>query len=195
MDTLAFKLLDKNSFVLRVNTRIPNFNLFKEVLMFHNIPFKTWAADRIIKMDKCEMGFTAECDFKAIYLLAYIFKELGVETIYPSRSQSNLISIGTYIHKITDPEQYAIAEPIPIDLFLSIDPKFMTQFVIDNYFPNKYIYNKNEIATKAYDEPSDNYEDFDHAKESFNAMTDGQLGNYDDFEGDIDDVRAWSGRE
>ncbi|TXB66201.1 AAA family ATPase [Vicingus serpentipes] len=42
-----------------------------------------------------------------------------------------------------------------------------------------------------YDDYSDNH---DYDRDTFNAMTDGQLGDWDDFDGDIDDVMTWSGR-
>lgn len=45
------------------------------------------------------------------------------------------------------------------------------------------------------DEYEQDYDDpHDYAKDTFDAMTDGQLGSWDDFDGDIDDVMTWSGR-
>lgn len=35
----------------------------------------------------------------------------------------------------------------------------------------------------------------DYDRDTFDAMTDGQLGDWDDFEGDIDDVMTWAGRD
>ena len=44
-------------------------------------------------------------------------------------------------------------------------------------------------------ENEQDYDDHhDYAKDTFDAMTDGQLGSWDDFDGDIDDVMTWSGR-
>ena len=34
----------------------------------------------------------------------------------------------------------------------------------------------------------------DYDKDTSDALTDGQLGDWDDFGGDIDDVRGWAGR-
>jgi hypothetical protein len=42
-----------------------------------------------------------------------------------------------------------------------------------------------------YDDYSDNH---DYDRDTFDAMTDGQLGDWDDFDGDIDDVMTWAGR-
>jgi hypothetical protein len=48
------------------------------------------------------------------------------------------------------------------------------------------------------DDGYDGYDDYDdhhdYDRDTFDAMTDGQLGDWDDFEGDIDDVMTWSGR-
>lgn len=45
---------------------------------------------------------------------------------------------------------------------------------------------------------SDDYDDYndnhDYDRDTFDAMTDGQLGDWDDFDGDIDDVMTWAGR-
>ena len=38
-----------------------------------------------------------------------------------------------------------------------------------------------------YDPGEDDYE-----RDYFNAMTDGQLGDYDDFDGNIDDIDTWA---
>jgi len=43
------------------------------------------------------------------------------------------------------------------------------------------------------DDYDDDYHDYD--RDTFNALTDGQLGDYDDFGGDIDDVMTWLGRD
>lgn len=48
-----------------------------------------------------------------------------------------------------------------------------------------------------YEQDYDDYDDYDHHdydRDTFDAMTDGQLGDWDDFDGDIDDVMTWSGR-
>lgn len=42
MDTFAFKLLNPNSFKLKVNPRLPPFNVIKELLLFKGIPFEIW---------------------------------------------------------------------------------------------------------------------------------------------------------
>jgi tetratricopeptide (TPR) repeat protein len=54
-----------------------------------------------------------------------------------------------------------------------------------------------EDWTPEQDEDRDygGYNDNDYDRDTFDALTDGQLGDWDDFGGDIDDARAWSGRD
>ena len=58
---------------------------------------------------------------------------------------------------------------------------------------------KGELIKKWRPKREDTYEDdYDYeqlARDTFNAMTDGTLGEYDDFDGDIDDAMTWGGRD
>ncbi len=40
-----------------------------------------------------------------------------------------------------------------------------------------------------------NYSKKDAKRDTFDALTDGQMGDFNDFEGDIDDLMTWSGRD
>lgn len=68
----------------------------------------------------------------------------------------------------------------------------------------KYLFSKEttEINQKKFNSYSVHIESDDHEfknrnydRDTFDAMTDGQLGDYDDFDGDIDDVMIWAGRD
>ena len=65
----------------------------------------------------------------------------------------------------------------------------------------KYRYSLDEIDETEFDnqeEFEENYideDDNDYERDTFDAITDGQLGNYDDYEGDIDDAMTWAGRD
>ena len=58
---------------------------------------------------------------------------------------------------------------------------------IHNYNMNEDIFGDNRKSHYIND-------DNDVERDYFNAMTDGHLGNYDDFEGNIDDIDDWAGR-
>lgn len=233
MNILAFKLINRNAFKLRFNTKLPNFYLIRELFKYYGIPIETWTPGTSMQMNLVEMSFTSKCNFQDVYLLATILKEFGLHSIYPSNKINNEISIGTYVHQIPSPENFYLGEPISIESFLAIDPKLTTQHVIDNYFKKDYLLDETEINAvliKDFEEAAqqqledsldedqgqdkdnddyddgyddydegyddyDTYDDYDWERENFDAMTDGQLGDYDDFHGNIDDVMTWAGRD
>ena len=107
----------------------------------------------------CRKSFSINCKFQYIYLLAYLLKDFGLESIYPSRKQELKISVGTYLHQFSSIGKYAFADPMNIDSFLSIDPKSNTQFVIDSYFENQFSNFENDGDTEnEYEKDRDSYE-------------------------------------
>lgn len=202
MSNLAFRLLDTSAFNLLLNTNLSQFSVVSEVLSFHNIPFGIWTPDADLPVNIVELSFTRDCKFFYVYLLAYIFKDYGLKYVCPTRKINQTIRLGTYLYEAEFPEQHALAESMAIDSFLFLDPKLDTQYVIDNLFENRYSDDleeeqdsEEEYDDNDHDYHSPNYEDHDWERETFDAMTDGQLGDYDDFEGNIDDVRTWAGRD
>jgi hypothetical protein len=205
MSNLAFKLLDTSAFNLLLNTNLRNFSVVSEVLMFHNIPFDTWTPNNDMEISIIELSFTSDCKFTDVYLLAYILKDYGLDEVWATRKIDKSVSLGTYFFQSKSPELFALAEGMKIDHFLNIDPKIDIQYIIDNLFEKRNSY---EIAKDKHDQQdhydnADNYEQedydtsdhYDWERETFDAMTDGQLGDYDDFDGDIDDVMVWAGRD
>ena len=105
------------------------------------------------------MSFSINCKFQDVYLLAYLLKDFGLENIYPSRKEVVEISVGTYLHQFSSIGKYALAEPMNIDSFLSIDPKSNTQFVVVSYFENQFSNLENYGDTEnEYEEDRDSYE-------------------------------------
>ena len=159
LETLIYKLLDTTSFNLRLNEELSKFTLISELLTHNNIPFKTWEPDGSLSLEIVEMSFSINCKFQDIYLLAYLLKDFGLESIYPSRKQELEISVGTYLHQFSSIGKYAFADPMNIDSFLSIDPKSNTQFVVDSYFENQFSNLENYGDTEnEYEEDRDSYE-------------------------------------
>ena len=160
LEKLIYKLLDTSSFNLRLNEELSKFKLISELLTHNNIPFETWKSDGSISLEIVEMSFSINCKFQDVYLLAYLLKDFGLESIYPSRKKEVEISVGTYLHQFSSIGKYALAGPINIDSFLSIDPKSSTQFVVDSYFENQFANLENDGDTEnEYEEDRDSYED------------------------------------
>lgn len=144
--------------------------------------------DLDLSLEIVEMSFSINCKFQDIYLLAYLLKDFGLESVYPSRTQEVEIEVGTYLHRSSSIRKYALAELMNIDSFLSIDPKLNTQFVVDSYFENQFSNDKNDDDDSYY-EYRDNH---DYDRDTFDALTDGQYGAYDDWRdggGDFDSLR------
>jgi hypothetical protein len=160
LEKLIYKLLDTTSFNLRLNEELSKFKLISELLTHNNIPFKTWEPDGSLSLEIVEMSFSINCKFQDVYLLAYLLKDFGLENIYPSRKEVVEISVGTYLHQFSSIGKYALAEPMNIDSFLSIDPKSNTQFVVDSYFENQFSNFENDGDTEnEYEKDRDSSED------------------------------------
>ncbi len=201
IETLIYKLLDTTSFNLRLNEEIPKFTLISELLTHNNIPFQTWNPDGSLSLDIVEMSFSINCKFQDIYLIAYLLKDFGLERVYPSRKEQLEISVGTYLHQVYNMGKYAMAEPMNIDSFLSIDPKSNTQYVFDSYFENQFSNDENiddedNEYEEDYEQDYDDRDDHDYERDNFDALTDGQYGDYDDWRdggGDFDSLRDGMG--
>jgi hypothetical protein len=201
MNNLAFKLLDTTSFSLLLNTNLRHFSVVSEVLSYHGIPFDTWTPDNDLILNTVELSFTSDFRFSDVYLLAYIFKDYGLEEVWVTRKLDKVVRLGTYFFQAENPERFALADGMKIQNFLKLDPKLDTTYVIDNLFENRY---SDDLADEQeYDNNDDYYDhddynaydDYDWERETFDAMTDGQLGDYDDFDGNMDDVMTWAGRD
>jgi hypothetical protein len=197
IETVIYKLLDTTSFNLRLNEDLSKFTLISELFAHNNIPFETWSPEGNLSPEVVEMSFSINCKFQDIYLLAYLLKDFGLENVYPSRKQEVEISVGTYLHQVSNMGKYAIAEPMNIDSFLSIDPKSNTQIVVDSYFENKFSDEENDEdyeqdGEEDYEQDYDDRDDHDYERDTFDALTDGQYGDYDDWReggGDMDSLR------
>jgi hypothetical protein len=197
IETVIYKLLDTTSFNLRLNEDLSKFTLISELLTHNSIPFQTWNPEGNLSLEIVEMSFSINCKFQDIYLLAYLLKDFGLESVYPSRKQEVEISVGTYLHQVPNMGKYAMAEPMNIDSFLSIDPKSDTQIVVDSYFENKFSDEENgedyeQDGEEDYEQDYDDRDDHDYERDTFDALTDGQYGDYDDWReggGDMDSLR------
>ena len=121
MDNLLYKLIEINDLKLKINERLPKFQIISQLLKHHHIPYESWYAES--SLQRVEMSFSINCNFKDVYLLAYLFRDYGVSRIYPSRNSNPEIMIGTYIYQYRDKSEYALARSITIEEFLKADPK------------------------------------------------------------------------
>lgn len=62
-------------------------------------------------------------------------------------------------------------------------------------FIHQDLFEKQKNKINNYDKYNNYFEVKRMERDSFNAMTDGQLGSYDDYNGNIDDIMNWAGRD
>ena len=93
IEKVIYKLIDTTSFNLKLNETLPKFTLISELLSHYCIPFQTWNPKDNLSMEVIEMNFSVNCKFQDIYLFAFLLRDFGIESIYPSRKQESEISI------------------------------------------------------------------------------------------------------
>ncbi|MEZ5026049.1 MAG: hypothetical protein R2739_05645 [Chitinophagales bacterium] len=216
MESILIKLINTNSFKLTINSLLPNFNEISVLLKNLDIPFEVWTPkNNNFGTDIIELTFGAGCDFKDVYLLIYLLKDYSIKLIYPTKSKTSNIKIGTYLHTSSDPARVSIVDPKNLESFLLLDPKLDTNTIVNQYFYKcieyleedeeyyTYITNQPYISrlqhnTNNLNEDDDNdstsNENYDYEKDTFNEMTDGNFGDYDDFDGDLSDINDSLGR-
>lgn len=217
MNNLDDELLNPNSFIIRINHYVPQYEAIrsrlseKSIYNIEHFPSKDPAeVEEMVEMDipfykdgGVEISFTRHCNFQDLYLLINILRDF-IDSIWVIKGTMKIVRIGTDLYEKVKHDR-AIAYPISIKSFLEIDPKLSTDLVIDDYFIK--IPNNDQIDDREFDEYEyqgyileDEYESYtiktnQYDRDSFDAMADGQLGDYDDFKGDIDDVKTWAGRD
>ncbi|WP_158859671.1 hypothetical protein [Lunatibacter salilacus] len=184
-EQLIYKLLDPKSFNLSLNKILPDFAPISERFSKNRIPFQTWSPYRNISISVFEMSFSLKCRFQDVFLIAYLLKDYGLKGIYPSRNQNREICIGTYLHQLSDPEKYAVAEPLNILSFLDLDPKLDIQVVVDSHFKNKFVDYGNFIEYELNDDTD--YE----TRDCFEHTTDWSHYN-DDLDMDQQSIEFWN---
>lgn len=187
IDKIIYRLLDTSSFNLIINEQLPKFTLIRELFTHNNIPFETWDYQSNASIEIVEMSFGSSCNFQDVYLLAYLLQNFGLESIYPSRDQDPIIRIGETLHLVPNIGRYAMAKPLNIVNFLSIDPKLDTQMAVDSFFDNNF--SEEELYD---DEDYNNYNDDDYYDDRYyEDKTDWGLFN-DDLDIDQQSIDFWN---
>jgi hypothetical protein len=205
------KMFDDFSINLTLNQFAPNFTYINSFLNFLKIKSKIFKPERekspfedlidnqqieeeIAKLYPIELNLVFDFDvkFNEIYLIVKLCNNYGLKKIYYSNQTGNDVIIGSY-----EPNRpiHILNKPIEIDKFLNYPIYFSTTQVLSDYFKlseyflNNYINRDLDAEIIASNYIKDDYDDYE--KDSFEALTDGQLGDYEEWKengGNLDDL-------
>lgn len=195
-----FNFSQNENLTLYLNEYLYNYRNIKNILdkykiKYTNIDFADFGLkEHTNELENFCLSFSNEFDFIDVWKLAKILKDYGLK--YVSSSDDNVnINIG-YLDLSKHLGINYKKPTISIDDFLEINIQQTSKEVIDKYFNTR---NTNIKQLSNYHdriEDSNHYSNNnDYDRDTFNELTDGQFGSYDDFDGDIDDMMTSLGRD
>lgn len=189
---MSFNFSKDGYFKIFLNTSLRNYNIIAEILLKHDIevtyinPFPEEELPAF-----CMSVPENHASFEDSYNLVLLLSNYGLQ--YVHWGVTNIL-IGT-TDCILD-WRFVQDEYMPVRKFLQLNPKMSIEEVLE-----KYRYSLDGIDETVFDNQEDfeqtfiNEDDNEYERDTFDAITDGQLGSYDDFDGDIDDLMTWAGRD
>lgn len=141
-----------------------------------------------------------------LYAVARITKAYGFESILFRKKDYNIIDIGSCIAEPSfamSVDAQSINNGIILDDFINGPYLFTTERLIETHF-SRFIRTKKKPVEEEPHFENDSNDDSDgysghsvkneYARDNFDALTDGQEGDYDDFNGDWDSLNDRAGR-
>jgi len=183
-----------NYIEIHVNTLVENSDDVSYAFQVLKIPFTTYEPEIGNPPDEINVCFGCDVELNIIYQTTYILKEIFGDAldIYISyatepKGSEKKVRVGTYITK--DKDLTNISESISAYEILKLDINNIHREEFWGLFPNiDYTADGSCFERQEY-EPD--YDRYDYSSETFNALTDGQYGDYEDFRedgGNFDDL-------
>jgi len=150
-----------------LNESLPGFAKLTELLTKNNIPYEITHAKQQFDLTVLLMGFAPSCRFQDVYYLALLFKDIGLQHVYPLNAKIPVIQFGTLLHKFPRKSwaDFTLGEPMRIDSFLLIDPGLSTKDVIDTEFENVFLKATGDDVDRDKLNAEDEYEGFSELTE------------------------------
>jgi hypothetical protein len=212
---IAFKkLYSKKKINISINQNVDH---YEEIIAFFDslkINYKSFSPqiepnpfhlleDDIIKdkiIEDSHLTFGLETNFQSLFILLEIMKTFGIEKIFYSNESENIVTIGTHNCNDLRDYNYELFKVMDIEKILQMPFFYTTLDMLCDYHNSGEYYILNEVnrnigdIMNKYDEANFERKSYDDEDErnSFDALTDGQNGNYDDWKnngGDFDDLR------
>jgi len=145
MENVLFKLINKKNLKIDINSKLPTYELLFKFLSFHGFNvdssfFNEYHADSRF----FDIEYGQNCNFKDIYILAYILKDYGLRWVSVSEFNDSDVRLGTGVRETERGHNVNYTTLLTIEDFLNIDPNIENaeamslHFVIlgnDEYFP------------------------------------------------------------
>ena len=146
-------------------------------------------------------------DFQDLFIVVAILKNFGLQSIFLNDDKNNKVVIGSYIAQYGGKRD--ISEGISADTILELPFMTTTNEFLKKCFVNgrsidssddfkaeiiedKSDNHKEDSDLNIYDDSYDYYDEPDYKRDTFDALTDGLYGDYDEWEeggGDMDSLR------
>ncbi len=85
------------------------------------IPYNTWRPDNSSVSFSVEVSFSYDCDINDFVILGYLFKEIGFEKFFFSRSPGREVRVGTNLMSTLCPAEYSFGIPFDLHAILSVE--------------------------------------------------------------------------
>jgi hypothetical protein len=193
MNDLSFKLLDLSKSSLTLNSNEQHYDLLSKQFQFYNIPYNTTDEKNNIGIE----FITEDKQITNIFLLSHILFNYDVVEILFVKTNNEKIKT-SFCFNIVEAEKdiFILPEGYSTETILRLDPKMDTEtfsklFNLQSEF-DENDYFEDELESKNAENESQFYETNNYDEDTFYALTDGQLGDFDDFNGSMDDLETWS---
>lgn len=154
--------LDPAAFQLILNESLPRFGELSALLSKNRIPFEATQAAQNFSLQVLQMGFSPKCNFRDVYLLALLFKEFGLQHVYPLNTKKPIVQFGTYLHKFPRRTwaDFIVGDPMDVDSFLEIPADTPMKEVIDSFFDDDFRTAYNEDPNRDKVERENSYDGY-----------------------------------
>jgi len=141
---------------------------------------------------KFSLTFDLNTNFQNLYIIIEILNNFGLEKVFYSNETGNSVTIGSYSEHYDIP----LSKPFEIKTILDMPFYYSTINVLCQYYKVTEFYILSKLDRNLLEEfHNDNFgkrDDDDEERDTFNALTDGQYGDFEDWKnnnGDYDNLR------
>jgi hypothetical protein len=129
-----------------------------------------------------DLSFNFNTNFQNLYILVEVLSKFGLKSIYYTNEKSNIVTIGSYVY---ESDHNPLSNKIDVAEFLQTPFYYsMLDFLTkkfnksEEFISNNLEYDFDEEHYASMRRKDDDYNDYE--RDTFNTLTDGQYGDYED---------------